>query len=222
MNAALPSTPSPTPRRTRCSRSTRRADGTLTPATATSRAAPVRGAAGPAHRARSHRARLAARGQRRLERGRRRSDPPRPPRAREPRALRRHHAEQRPIHDGIAYVLNAGGSGSISGFTLSRRGLARLAGSTQALSSATAGAVHILHAARRPHVVSGEGCQHHRDLPDRSLPGRASAGTAHASAGAAPFGFSFGEHEALNVTEAGASALSSYALTPFPRSPRRS
>ena len=45
--------------------------------------------------------------------------------------------------------------------------------------------------------------------------GRAGAGTAHASAGAAPFGFSFGKRGALNVTEAAASALTSYELDPF-------
>ena len=45
--------------------------------------------------------------------------------------------------------------------------------------------------------------------------GRAGAGTAHASAGAAPFGFAFGKHDSLLVTEAGASALTSYQLDPF-------
>ena len=45
--------------------------------------------------------------------------------------------------------------------------------------------------------------------------GRAGAGTAHASAGAAPFGFAFGKHDSLLVTEAAASALTSYQLDPF-------
>ena len=119
------------------------------------------------------------------------------------------------IHDGIAYVLNAGGSGSISGFTLTRHGLSPLAGSTQALSSATAGAVQVSFTPRGDQlVVSEKGANTIETFPiDRS--GRASAGTAHPSAGAAPFGFSFGRHEALNVTEAAASALSSYSLTPF-------
>jgi 6-phosphogluconolactonase len=119
------------------------------------------------------------------------------------------------IHDGVVYVLNSGGTGNISGFTLGHRGLWPLAGSTQPLASATAGAVQVSFTPRGDElVVSEKGANAIETFPvDRR--GRASAGTAHASAGAAPFGFSFGKHDALNVTEAGASALSSYALTPF-------
>ena len=118
------------------------------------------------------------------------------------------------IHDGVVYVLNAGGSGNISGFRLGHRGLWPLAGSTQPLASATAGAVQVSFTPRGDQlVVSEKGANTIETFPvDRR--GRASAGTAHASAGAAPFGFSFGKHDALNVTEAGASALTSYALDP--------
>jgi 6-phosphogluconolactonase len=117
------------------------------------------------------------------------------------------------IHDGVAYVLNAGGTGNITGFALGHRGLSPLAGSTQPLASATAGAVQVSFTPRGDQlVVSEKGANAIETFPvDR----RGSAGTAHASAGAAPFGFSFGKHDALNVTEAGASALTSYALDPF-------
>jgi 6-phosphogluconolactonase len=119
------------------------------------------------------------------------------------------------IHDGVAYVLNTGGTGSISGFRIGRHGLWPIDSSTQPLSSATAGAVQVSFTPRGDQlVVSEKGANTIETFPvDRW--GRASAGTAHASAGAAPFGFSFGKHDALNVTEAGASALTSYALTPF-------
>jgi 6-phosphogluconolactonase (cycloisomerase 2 family) len=119
------------------------------------------------------------------------------------------------LHDGVAYVLNTGGTGSISGFTLGRHGLRPLEGSTLPLASATAGAVQVSFTPRGDQlVVSEKGANLIETFPvDRH--GLASAGTAHASAGAAPFGFSFGKHDALNVTEAGASALTSYALTPF-------
>jgi 6-phosphogluconolactonase (cycloisomerase 2 family) len=119
------------------------------------------------------------------------------------------------IHDGVAYVLDSGGSGSISGFRLGHRGLWPLAGSTQPLASATAGAVQVSFTPRGDQlVVSEKGANTIETFPVDHW-GRAGAGTAHASAGAAPFGFSFGKHDALNVTEAGASALTSYSLTPF-------
>jgi 6-phosphogluconolactonase (cycloisomerase 2 family) len=119
------------------------------------------------------------------------------------------------LHDGVAYVLNTGGTGSISGFRLGRHGLWPIAGSSQPLSSATAGAVQISFTPRGDQlVVSEKGANTIETFPVDDN-GVASAGTAHASAGAAPFGFSFGKHGALNVTEAGASALTSYALDPF-------
>jgi hypothetical protein len=109
------------------------------------------------------------------------------------------------LHDGVAYVLNAGGTGNVSGFLLRRGGLVPLAGSTQPLSSPAAGAVQVSFTPRGDQlVVSEKGINTLVSYPvDRS--GRAGSGVAHASAGAAPFGFSFGKRGALNVTEAAAS-----------------
>ena len=138
------------------------------------------------------------------------------PRAREPRAFGRHDARTASrVDHGVAYVLNAGGTGNISGFRLRRHGLVPLSGSTQPLSTATAGAVQVSFTPRGDQlVVSEKGVNTIVTYPvDRW--GRAGAGTAHASAGAAPFGFSFGKRDALIVTEAAASALSSYQLDPF-------
>ena len=119
------------------------------------------------------------------------------------------------IHDGVAYVLNSGGTGNISGFKLSRHGLVPLSGSTQPLSSATAGAVQVSFTPRGDQLVVSEKGANTIDTYPVDRWGRAGAGTAHASAGAAPFGFAFGKHDSLNVTEAAASALTSYQLDPF-------
>jgi 6-phosphogluconolactonase len=119
------------------------------------------------------------------------------------------------VHDGVVYVLNAGGTGTISGFLLRRHGLVPLSGSVQPLSDPAAGAVQISFTPRGDQlVVSEKGVNTIVTYPVERW-GRAGAGTAHASAGAAPFGFSFGKRDALNVTEAGASALTSYQLDPF-------
>ena len=119
------------------------------------------------------------------------------------------------IHGGVAYVLNSGGTGSITGFRLGRHGLAPLSGATQPLSSATAGAVQVSFTPRGDQLVVSEKGANVIDTYPVDRWGRAGAGTAHASAGAAPFGFAFGKHDSLLVTEAAASALTSYQLDPF-------
>ena len=60
------------------------------------------------------------------------------------------------IHDGVAYVLNTGGTGNISGFKLRRHGLVPLDGSTQPLSTATAGAVQVSFTPRGDQLVVSE------------------------------------------------------------------
>jgi len=117
-------------------------------------------------------------------------------------------------HD-IAYVLNSGGSGNISGFRLTRHGLVPLSGATRPLSSATAGAVQVSFTSTGDQLVVSEKGANTIDTYPVDRWGRAGPGTAHASAGAAPFGFAFGRHDSLLVTEAGASALSSYRPDPF-------
>jgi len=48
------------------------------------------------------------------------------------------------VHRNVVYVLNAGGAGNITGFTIEHDGeLAAIAGSTQSLSSATAGPAEV-------------------------------------------------------------------------------
>jgi 6-phosphogluconolactonase (cycloisomerase 2 family) len=119
------------------------------------------------------------------------------------------------LDHGIAYVLNSGGTGNITGFELGRHGLVPIPGATQPLSSSTAGAVQVSFTPRGDQLVVSEKGANVIDTYPVDRWGRAGAGTAHASAGAAPFGFAFGKHDSLLVTEAGASALTSYLLDPF-------
>ena len=90
-----------------------------------------------------------------------------------------------------------------------------LSGATQPLSSTTAGAVQVSFTPAGDQLVVSEKGANTIDTYPVDRWGRAGPGTAHASAGAAPFGFAFGRHDSLLVTEAGASALSSYQLDPF-------
>ena len=122
-------------------------------------------------------------------------------------------------HDELLYVLNAGGSGNISGFEIGHKGeLTPLAGSTQPLSNGGVGA------APGPAQVSfgSDGgtlavTEKATNLIDtyKVEDGIAGAPVTHPSSGATPFGFGFDRHDHMIVSEAfggavGASALSSY------------
>src|SRR5204862_287004 len=63
------------------------------------------------------------------------------------------------VHRNVVYVLNAGGAGNITGFTIEQDGeLAAIVGSTQSLSSATAGPAQVSFSADgRQLVVSEKG-----------------------------------------------------------------
>jgi 6-phosphogluconolactonase (cycloisomerase 2 family) len=119
------------------------------------------------------------------------------------------------VQHGVVYVLNAGGTGNISGFLLGRHGLVPLSGSTQPLSDPAAGAVQVSFTPRGDQLVVSEKAANTIVTYPVDRSGRAGAGTPHASAGAAPFGFAFGKNDSLLVTEAAASALTSYQLDPF-------
>ena len=60
------------------------------------------------------------------------------------------------VHHGVVYVLNAGGTGNISGFLLRRHGLVPLSGSTQPLSDPAAGAVQVSFTPRGDQLVVSE------------------------------------------------------------------
>jgi 6-phosphogluconolactonase (cycloisomerase 2 family) len=125
-------------------------------------------------------------------------------------------------HGSLLYVLNAGGSGSIGGFSLSPAGdLSPLAGSTQPLSNAGAGAApgpaQVSFTPDGSALVVTEKASNNI-LTYALAGGLAQPATIHPSAGMTPFGFDFNQRGVLVVSEAfggspGASALSSYTVS---------
>lgn len=113
------------------------------------------------------------------------------------------------------YVLNAGGSGNISGFAVGQDGsLAPLAGSTQPLSNGGAGAAPAVAQI----AFSSDGStlavtEKSTNLIDTYAVGSGLAGApvSNSSAGATPFGFAFDRHDHAIVSEASGS-VSSYHI----------
>jgi 6-phosphogluconolactonase (cycloisomerase 2 family) len=125
------------------------------------------------------------------------------------------------VHDRTLYVLNAGGSGNISGFRVRSNGrLSALEGSTQPLSNGgvgdAPGPAQISFSPDGDLLVVTEKATNLIDIYqlDEAIAGPP---VTHPSAGQTPFGFAFGKRDQLIVSEAfggasGASALSSYQL----------
>lgn len=117
------------------------------------------------------------------------------------------------------YALNAGGTGNISGFTLSALGvLAPIAGSTLPLSGSAAGAAQISFAPNGRHLVVTEKATNKLSIYRLQSNGTATGPAVVSSNGATPFGFAF-RGAVLVVSEAfggaaDASAASSYELRP--------
>jgi 6-phosphogluconolactonase len=118
-------------------------------------------------------------------------------------------------HGDLVYVLNAGGTPTISGFTISGDGLTPLEGSTRALNAASDPAQIAFSPDGTTLVVTERGTDSISTFAVGAdgLPG---AQTTAPSSGATPYGFDFAG-ETLVVTEAfggaaGAAAASSYRL----------
>jgi 6-phosphogluconolactonase (cycloisomerase 2 family) len=122
------------------------------------------------------------------------------------------------VDDGLLYVLNAGGAGSINGFTLSHHGeLSALAGSTRPLSGSAVGPAQVSFDPEGELLVVTEKNTNLIDTYEVGDDGRADGPTPHPSSGATPFGFAFDKRDHLIVSEAfgGApdqSAVSSYEV----------
>ncbi len=114
-------------------------------------------------------------------------------------------------HEGVVYVLNAGGTGNVAGFRNLRGTLVPLAGSTRSLSAAGGtGAAQVGFSADGDVlVVSEKATQRLLSWPVRR-DGSLGPVVVTASAGAVPFGFAFDARDDLIVSEAVASAASSY------------
>lgn len=112
----------------------------------------------------------------------------------------------------IVYVLNAGGSGNIAGFSLSGAGaLTPIAGSTQPLSGPAVGPAQVSFSSDGRWLVVAEKNSNLLTVYPVGLDGTAGAPTTFPSAGVTPFGFEFGLRNELFVSEAGGTA-SSYQL----------
>ena len=121
------------------------------------------------------------------------------------------------VHGDLLYVLNAGGTGNITGFAVTSAGaLQPLAGSTRPLSSTSAGAAQVQFDNEGEQLVVTEKATNVIDT--YSVEGGYAHGpVAHASHGKTPFGFAIDRRDHLIVSEAfggapNASALSSYDL----------
>jgi 6-phosphogluconolactonase (cycloisomerase 2 family) len=126
------------------------------------------------------------------------------------------------VHDDLVYVLNAGGSGNISGFRLRDNGkLSTLQGSTRALSNGgvgpAPGPAQIQFSHDGDTLVVTEKATNLIDTFRIRNRGIASEAVTHPSAGMTPFGFAIDKRDHVIVSEAfggavGQSAMSSYDL----------
>ena len=116
------------------------------------------------------------------------------------------------VHDNVVYVLNAGGDGNISGFTVGSGGaLTPIAGSTRSLSGSAVGPAQVSFSPNGRWLVVTEKATNRLDVYAVGSDGSASAAVTTASAGGTPFGFAFGHRDELFVSEAAGSA-SSYEI----------
>jgi 6-phosphogluconolactonase len=118
------------------------------------------------------------------------------------------------VSGSIVYVLNAGGDGNISGFTLGRNGgLTPIAGSTRSLSGTNVGPAEVAFSPDGRHLIVTEKNTNLLDVYAVDARGVAGARTSFVSAGGTPFGFAFGSRNLLLVSEASApGSASSYTL----------
>ena len=121
-------------------------------------------------------------------------------------------------HGDILYVLNAGGTENITGFSIGSTGaLSMLAGSSRPLSGTGVGPAQIGFDPSGRWLVVTEKATNRIDVFPVAANGYASAPVVNPSAGQTPFGFAFNQHGVLIVSEAfggavNASAVSSYTL----------
>lgn len=116
------------------------------------------------------------------------------------------------VHDDVLYVLNAGGDGNISGFSVGSDGaLSSIPGSTRALSGTAVGPAQVSFSPNGRWLVVTEKTTNRLDVFAVNEGGVASGVMTTASAGGTPFGFSFGTRDELFVSEAAGSA-SSYVI----------
>jgi 6-phosphogluconolactonase (cycloisomerase 2 family) len=115
------------------------------------------------------------------------------------------------IHGHVLYVLNAGGSGNITGFTVRHDALAPLAGSTQPLGAGSAGPAQVSFSPSGKTLVVTEKASSTIDTYAVGAHGIAAAPIVNPAAGNTPFGFDFDKRGDVLTSDAAGSA-SSYAV----------
>src|SRR5438105_10972490 len=117
-------------------------------------------------------------------------------------------------HGSLLYVLNAGGAGNISGFSVrATGGLTPIARSTQPLSGTNVGPAQVSFSPDGRRLVVTEKNTNLLDVYAVDANGAASGRASVASAGGTPFGFAFGPRDLLLVSEAAApGSASAYIL----------
>jgi len=122
------------------------------------------------------------------------------------------------VHDDLVYVLNAGGTGNISGLRLAADGsLSPIASSTRGLSTASAGPAEVRFDPTGAWLVVTEKNTNKIDTWHVGANGLATGRVVNASSGITPFGFTFTNQGILAVSEAfggavNASATSTYTI----------
>lgn len=121
------------------------------------------------------------------------------------------------VHGDLLYVLNAGGTGSITGFTVDHGDLSALTNSARPLSGAATAPAQVSFSPDGDELVVTERATQRIDLYDVDRDGYATGPTVEPSAGVTPFGFGFDNKGHVIVSEAfggaaDASAVSSYDL----------
>jgi 6-phosphogluconolactonase len=116
-------------------------------------------------------------------------------------------------HDGLVYVLDAGGAGNIAGLSLDDEGLLHpIAGSARPLSAAGAGPAQIAFDASGRILVVTEKAAQAISVYRVDEGGRASEPNTLPSAGSVPFGFAITRRDVVAVSEAGTGSASTYLL----------
>ena len=124
------------------------------------------------------------------------------------------------VHDDRLYVLNAGGTGNIAGFSLNHQGdLSFLPGSVQPLSTDAAGGAQVSFSPSGRFLIVTEKATNAISIYPVDFSGLAGAPTTYPSVGDTPFGFDFGKRDRLIVSDAfggapNASAMTSYQIEP--------
>jgi 6-phosphogluconolactonase len=105
---------------------------------------------------------------------------------------------------GLLYVLNAGGSNNVTGFTVGQDGsLTRIFGSTRPLSAADTSPAQVGFSADGTTLIVTERATNLIDTYRVGQGGRLTGPVSHPSAGPTPFGFAVDKRNTLFVSEAG-------------------